>query len=80
MQDSARTTAPLRVVAVPSNDSEFVHFVQAAGSPDLDVRALELRLRRRYPGARVHPNDLSGLDAVWYAYRDGRWHPGTRSA
>jgi hypothetical protein len=80
MQDPARTTAPLRVVAVPSNDGAFVHFVQASVSPDLDIRTLELRLRRRYPRARVHPNDLSGLDAVWYAYRDGRWNPGTRSA
>jgi hypothetical protein len=73
MDDFARLTAPLPVVAVPSTDADFVRFVQACLSPDLDIPALELRLQRRYPRARIHPNDLSGRDAVWYAYRDGRW-------
>lgn len=73
---AARVTPPPRVVALPSTDGEFARFVQTCLCPDLEVGALEVSLHRRYPQARVHPNDLSGRDAVWYAYRDGRWQPG----
>lgn len=69
----------LRVVAVPSSDLEFVGFVRESAGAPVDARALEARIRRRYPRARVQPNDLSGSDAVWYAYRDGRWEPGRSS-
>ena len=71
-----RQRTPIRVIAVPSNDDEFGQFVREASGPSLAVAALEARLRSRYPRARVRPNELSGRDAVWYAYRDGRWEPG----
>lgn len=67
---------PPRVVAVPSSDAEFVRFVGEAASAQAEARTIEDRIRWRYPRARVHPNDLSGRDAVLYAYRDGRWEPG----
>ena len=66
----------IRVIAVPSNDDEFGRFVREAAGPSLAVGELEARLRSRYPRARVQPNELSGRDAVWYAYRDGHWEPG----
>ena len=71
-----RQRAPIRVIAVPSSDDEFGRFVREASGLSLAVPALEARLRSRYPRARVQPNELSGRDAVWYAYRDGRWEPG----
>lgn len=83
MQDPARlsfrSASAQRVVAVPSSDLEFVRFVREAAGAPADARSLEDRIRRRYPKARVHPNDLSSPDAVWYAYRDGRWEPGRSS-
>ncbi len=73
---SIRQSAPAtRVVAIPASDLDFVRFVRDAGLADRDPAALEARIRTRYPRARVHANDLSGRDAVLYAYRDGRWEP-----
>ena len=58
---------------MPSTDRDFGTFVESCLGPALDVAALEACLRTRYPRARVHPSELSGRDAVWYAYRDGHW-------
>jgi hypothetical protein len=69
----------LRVVAVPSSDVDFAEYVRDLAGAHLDGPVLEARIRLRYPRARVHPNDLSGRDAVWYAYRDGHWEPGQSS-
>ena len=71
-----RQRLPTRVIAVPSSDSDFVRFVRQAASASPAEAELEARLRARYPRARVQPNELSGRDAVWYAYRDGHWEPG----
>jgi hypothetical protein len=80
MQPSARFPNALessrRIVAVPSSDLEFARDVRELAGARLGLPVLEERLRRRYPRARVRPNDLSGRDAVWYAYRDGRWESG----
>jgi len=79
MQPSVRSSpAPpwaTRVVSVPSSDVDFAGYVRDLAGAHLDGAALEARIRQRYPRARVHPNDLSGRDAVWYAYRDGHWEP-----
>lgn len=81
MGQSARANPAIRIVAVPSTDADFVGFVRStvlrAGEVG-DLAAIETRLRTRYPRARVHPSELSGRDAVAYAYRDGRWEPATR--
>ena len=65
---------------MPSTDADFVGFVRTAivRAGESDLAAIEERLRMRYPRARVHAGELSGRDAVAYAYRDGRWEPGTR--
>jgi hypothetical protein len=79
MQQSIRSTLtrppPVRVVPVPSSDLDFSRYVRDLARAQVDGPVLEARIRLRYPSARVHPNDLSGRDAVWYAYRDGRWEP-----
>ncbi len=59
---------------MPSADHDFGSFVESCLSPAVDLGTLEARLRTRYPRARVQPTELSGRDAVWYAYRDGHWH------
>ncbi len=75
-RDPTRTAlAPTRVIPVPAGDLDFGRFVRAAAADRGDPATLEATLRSRYPRARVHPNDLSGFDAVLYAYRDGRWEP-----
>jgi hypothetical protein len=83
MQQSVRSPItrprPVRVVPVPSSDIDFTRYVRELASAQIDGPALEARIRQRYPRARVHPNDLSGRDAVWYAYRDGHWEPGHSS-
>ncbi len=71
--------APQRVVAVPASDLEFVGYVGEVAASFAEAGALEERLRARYPRARVRANELSGRDAVLYAYRDGRWEPGRSS-
>ncbi len=73
MQDAYRLRSPSRVVAMPSADRDFARFVEICLSPVPDIATLEDRLRMQYPQARVHVSELSGRDAVWYAYRDGRW-------
>jgi hypothetical protein len=79
MQQSVRSPItrppPVRVVPVPSSDVEFTRYVRELASTQIDGPALEARIRQRYPRARVRPNDLSGRDAVLYAYRDGHWEP-----
>jgi hypothetical protein len=64
-----------RVIAVPASDVEFGRHVRDSIAGNLDIASLEDRIRLRYPRARVRRNELSGHDAVWYAYRDGRWEP-----
>jgi hypothetical protein len=71
--------ASARVVAVPASDLEFARYVRETVRRMPERAALEATLRVRYPRARVKPNDLSGLDAALYAYRDGRWEPTRRS-
>ena len=71
--DSSRLRTSTRVVTMPSADREFGRFVESCLSPDMDLGTLEARLRNRYPRSRVQPSELSGRDAVWYAYRDGHW-------
>lgn len=73
MQDQYRLRSQARVVAMPSADREFARFVEICLNPVPDVPTLETRLRARYPRARVQVSELSGRDAIWYAYRDGRW-------
>jgi hypothetical protein len=72
---AARPSVAGRVIAVPAGDVEFARDVRDSIAADLDITSLEDRLRLRYPRARVRRNELSGRDAVWYAYRDGRWEP-----
>ncbi len=81
MPESGRTLigGAVRVVPVPASDAEFARFVRDAATGQLELQALEDRIRARYPRARVRPNDLSGRDAVLYAYRDGRWEPSRSS-
>ncbi|HLY14451.1 MAG TPA: hypothetical protein VKR24_08875 [Candidatus Limnocylindrales bacterium] len=66
-------------MSVPAGDVEFARFVRTAASDRAGPALLEARLRSRYPRARVRPNELSGLDAALYAYRDGRWEPSRSS-
>jgi hypothetical protein len=73
MQDAYLLRSLTRVVAMPSADRDFARFVEDCLSPVPNVATLESRLRARYPRARVQISELSGRDAVWYAYRDGRW-------
>ena len=73
MFDSPRSQSLTRVVTIPSADREFGRFVESCLSLEMDVRTLEACLRIRYPRSRVQPSELSGRDAVWYAYRDGHW-------
>jgi len=73
MQDPYPVGSRTRVVAMPSADRDFARFVEACLSPMANVATLETRLRARYPRARVQVSELSGRDAIWYAYRDGRW-------
>ena len=74
-QSARFARAPARVVAVPASDLEFGRFVRESAHRIDEQAGLEAVLRVRYPRARVRANDLSGLDAVLYAYRDGRWEP-----
>jgi hypothetical protein len=67
--------APSRVVAVPARDLDFARAVRDAAHRFPERAALEAALRVGYPRTRVKRNDLSGLDATLYAYRDGRWEP-----
>ena len=60
---------------MPASDLEFARFVRESAHRIAERGGLEAVLRVRYPRARVRANDLSGLDAVLYAYRDGRWEP-----
>ena len=73
MFDSSQSRSLTRVVSMPSDDRDFGRFVESCLSPEIDVATLESRLRTRYPRSRVQPSELSGRDAVWYAYRDGHW-------
>jgi hypothetical protein len=62
----------------PRSDQEFVSFVAVAAESATTPRRLEEALRERYPLAVVRPRLLEGEQlTVWYAYRDGRWVPGT---
>jgi hypothetical protein len=68
------STRPVLIVN-PATDRHFAAESERqldAGAYDLE--AFEVRLRRRYPQAVVHPRELSGESMiVWYVYRDGRW-------
>jgi hypothetical protein len=80
MHDSTRErirlpAAATRVVAVPAGDAEFVRRVHDAAATRRDTASLEAQIRSWYPRARIRANELSGLDAVLYAYRDGHWEP-----
>jgi hypothetical protein len=69
----------MRVLAFPSDDKEFVAFVQrtfeelAAGTP----AALEEAIGRSYPAVSVQPRhplaefSESHRDQAWYVFRDG---------
>lgn len=63
------------MIAVPASDLEFAQFVRESAHRIAEQGGLEAALRVRYPRTRVRANDLSGQDAVLYAYRDGRWEP-----
>lgn len=71
---------------LPPDDAAFARFVERVAA-EIDAqaqrepRALEARLRREYPRARViarevHGADRSGSATVrWYAFRDGAAPP-----
>ncbi len=75
MHQEAHALALPRIVALPSADAEFGRWVRQAARDLADVPAIERRIRSRYPQARLRASELSGRDAVLYAYRDGRWEP-----
>lgn len=63
---------------VPSGDRAFARFARhlLLSLPDHSPATLESRLRRVFPRAIVRRCDLEdAADAVWYAYREGRWLP-----
>lgn len=59
----------------PADDADFVAEVERAMVDGIDAAAaLQLRLRKSYPGAVVRPRGLAGEPfVVWYVYRDGHW-------
>jgi hypothetical protein len=62
------------LIVNPAADREFREFAAAGLRPDDDPKALEARLRVRFPKAIVRARDLSGEQVVvWYVYREGRW-------
>ena len=66
-----------RVTVNPSSDDEFYRLVERLAREVSDARALERRVRERYPAAVVVRSVLSGEPAdSWYVYRDGHWSDG----
>lgn len=63
------------LVLNPPDDAEFGQFAEwLMGDGRVEPRALQERLRQRFPQAIVRPRELAGEQAqIWYVYRDGHW-------
>jgi hypothetical protein len=63
------------LVLNPPDDAEFGQFADSLMvDGQVDPRALQVRLRQRFPQAIVRPRELAGEQAqIWYVYRDGHW-------
>jgi hypothetical protein len=63
------------LVLNPPDDAEFGQYAERLmGDGHVDPRALQVRLRQRFPQAIVRPRELAGEQAqIWYVYRDGHW-------
>jgi excisionase family DNA binding protein len=67
--------ATVQLRTIPSADRGFaLHVARIAERQIFSTpHALEERLRRLYPAARVRSRDLSGEEPCWYVFRDGHW-------